>query len=129
MDAQHGDDALAETTGIERMSLLLYLLLSAAAFYALASVVPGIRIERKRTALGAAVLFGLLHVTLYKVLYWITFPITFVTFGLWVLVLNAGMIGLTAKVFRRMRVDGCGSLLIASVVLTVIHVLLRALLF
>lgn len=82
MDAQHGDDALAETTGIERMSLLLYLLLSAAAFYALASVVPGIRIERKRTALGAAVLFGLLHVTLYKVLYWITFPITFVTFGL-----------------------------------------------
>lgn len=111
------------------IALLLYLVLSALVFLGAAKLLPGFELRGKASALGAAAIYGLLHATLYKVLFWITLPLTLITFGLWVFVLNAVMIGLTSTLLRNMRIAGWGTLLLTAAVLTIAHAIIRAIVF
>ena len=72
--------------------LLASWLLSAIALLIVSRVVPGFHVDTLGTALIAALIFGLLNATLGLVLKIITFPITIITLGLFLLVINAMMI-------------------------------------
>ncbi len=101
------------------MAFLVRLLMSAAALFVAARVVPGIRLgEGDRlntpsdwmTLLVVAVIFGVVNAVVWPVVFWLTLPLTLATIGLFVLVMNALMFMLTSRITGALglgfRVDG-----------------------
>ncbi len=76
--------------------LLAHWILSALSLLLVAKIVPGFAVSGLGTALIAAVVIGLVNSTLGLILKILTLPITVVTFGLFLLVINALMLKLSA---------------------------------
>ncbi|HEY8509639.1 MAG TPA: phage holin family protein, partial [Steroidobacteraceae bacterium] len=68
--------------------------------------VPGITMNSTLTLLLAAVLLGVVNGVIRPIAFWLTLPITILTLGLFLLVLNAAMLGLVALMLPGFRVDG-----------------------
>ncbi len=71
------------------MNLILRLLLSAVAVLILAYVLPGVEVAGYSSAIIVAVVVALLRLTVKPVLVILTLPVTIVTLGLFLLVINA----------------------------------------
>jgi len=71
-----------------------------------ALILPGITIRGFGTLLVAALLMGLVNALLRPVVVLVTLPITIVTFGLFLLVVNAAMFGLVAAMLEGFAVSG-----------------------
>jgi len=71
-----------------------------------AQVVPGVDFTNTGSLIAAAVILGLVNAVVRPIMVVLTFPLTLVTFGLFLLVVNAAMIGLTAMVLGGFAVDG-----------------------
>lgn len=69
-------------------------------------VVPGVDFVGEWSLIFAAVLLGIVNAIVRPVLVVATFPLTLVTFGLFLLVVNAATIGLTAVLLKGFVVDG-----------------------
>ncbi len=75
---------------------LIRLLVVALGLWLAAEFVPGIEIKGGWTLLGAALLLGLVNAIMRPLLILLTLPITVLTFGFFLLVINAGMLALVA---------------------------------
>ncbi|HEX2553431.1 MAG TPA: phage holin family protein [Microvirga sp.] len=82
-------------------------------------IVPGIRVEGVWTLLGAAILLGIVNAVVRPVLVVLTLPITVLTLGLFLLVINAAMLGLVASMFRGFVIDGFGSAVLGAIVVSI----------
>ncbi len=85
-----------------------------------ASVVPGIRLDGVLSAVAAGVLLGLVNAFVRPVLLILTLPITLVTLGLFLLVLNGLCLWLVAFVVRGFHVDGFWSALLGALVVSAV---------
>lgn len=74
------------------MNLLLKILLTAVAVLILSYVLPGVEVVSYLSAIIVAVVLGLLRAIVRPVLIFFTLPITIVTLGLFLLVINAAII-------------------------------------
>jgi putative membrane protein len=74
------------------MKLLVKIALSTLAVFGLAYLLDGISVVDWKVALFVAVVLGLLNTLLRPILIFLTIPITIVTLGLFLLVINAGMV-------------------------------------
>jgi putative membrane protein len=108
------------------MKLLLHWLLSAIALIVVAHVVPGFHVSGFVPALVAALVIGLLNATLGLFLKIITFPISILTLGLFLLVINGFMILLASAIVRGFHVTGWLPAIIGAVVLALLGMLIRA---
>ena len=98
----------------------------ALAFWAATSIVPGITVNGKATTyLWVALLFGLINAFLGSLVKMLTFPVTLVTFGLFIFVINAAMLSLTARWSDALDVRDFWSALWASLIITAVTALLR----
>ena len=88
------------------VKLLLQWILSAIALLIVSRLVPGFVVRGIGPALIAAVVIGLLNVTLGLLLKIITFPLSILTLGIFLLVINALMIRLASSVVRGFNVYG-----------------------
>jgi putative membrane protein len=104
-------------------------LVSAFAIWLVARIVPGIEVKDFRAALIAAAVIAVVNVTVGSILRFLTFPITFLTLGLFLLVINALLLMLAAALTPGFRVRGFLNALIGSLVLTVLTWILRAVVF
>lgn len=68
--------------------------------------VPGLRIANPQTLLLAGVLLGLANAVIRPIAILLTLPITLLTLGLFLLVINAGMVALVAWMLPGMFVNG-----------------------
>ncbi|MCC7363620.1 MAG: phage holin family protein [Dehalococcoidia bacterium] len=66
------------------------------AVWVAAAIVDGIHLEGWRSTIVVALILGLLNAVLRPVLFWVSLPVTVLTLGLFVLVLNTAMLALTA---------------------------------
>ena len=73
------------------MKLLIIWALNALALVAVASFVPGIHVDGYATALLAAFLLGLVNALIRPILLLLTLPITLLTLGLFILVINGAL--------------------------------------
>lgn len=105
--------------------LLVNWVLSAVSLLIVAAIVPGIEIAGFGTALIAAIVIGLVNATLGFVLKILTLPFTLITFGAFLIVVNALMLKLAAAVMPGFRIRGCLAALAGAVLLAVINTLLR----
>ena len=105
--------------------LLLNWLLSAVALLIVAHVAPGFYVAGFGAALIAALVIGLINATLGLLLKIVTLPLTVVTFGLFLLVINALMLMFASSLLRGFQVRGFGAALIGAIVLSLVHMGLR----
>jgi putative membrane protein len=89
-------------------------------------IVPGITIDGGlKTYLWVALLFGLINSIFGSIIKVLTFPVSIVTFGLFIFVINAAMLSLTARWSDKLNVTGFWSALLASLIISVINTLFK----
>jgi putative membrane protein len=100
-------------------------LIGALALWLVAQIIPGIQIRSFQTAMLATIVIALVDVTIGPILRFIAFPITFLTLGLFRLVLNAVLLKLASIFTPGFRIDGFLNALLGSLVLTIVDIVLR----
>jgi len=108
--------------------LLVNWLVSAVSLMVVAAIVPGIEIDGFGTALIAAVVIGLVNATLGFFLKILTFPLTLITLGAFLFVINALMLKVAAALLPGFRVKGFTPALLGAILLSLVHIVLRWLL-
>jgi putative membrane protein len=88
------------------MTLLLVWILNAVALLVVAYVLPGIVVASFGSAMLAALVLGLINSLVKPVLILLTLPITVVTLGLFLLVLNALMFWMAGSILKGFQVNG-----------------------
>jgi putative membrane protein len=109
------------------IGFLLRLLVVAFALWLASEWVPGIEITGIWTLLGAALLLGLVNAIVRPLLVLLTLPFTLVTLGLFLLVINAAMLGLVAWAFDDFSIAGFWPALFGSIVVSLVGWLASAL--
>ncbi len=94
-------------------------LINALGLWIAASLLEGIFIQGTWNLLAAAILLGIVNAIVRPILVVLTFPITVVTLGLFLLVVNAGMVGLVARLLDGFDVDGFATALLCAVIVSV----------
>jgi putative membrane protein len=98
---------------------LLRVLIVALGLWLASELVPGIDADGAGTLLGAALFLGLVNAVIRTIIIVLTLPITILTLGLFLLVINAGMLALVASLFDALTVAGFGSALLGSIVVSI----------
>lgn len=107
------------------MRLIVRWVLCALALVLIAKVVPGIH-ATFGVALVAALVIGLINALLRPIFVLLTLPITLITFGLFVLVINAMLFGLAAWLVPGFTVDGFASALVGSILYAIAGAVIHA---
>ena len=112
---------------------MLYLIvnwfLSALSLIIVAHVVPGFQVRSFGTALVAALVIGLINSTLGVMLKILTLPLTIVTFGLFLFVINALILRMTSGLISGFYVESFGPAFVGAIVLAIVTTVLRHLVF
>lgn len=98
---------------------LLRLLVAALGLWLASELVPGIEITGAWTLIGAALLLGIVNAVVRPLLIILTLPFTILTLGLFLLVINAAMLGLVAWTFEHFTLSGFWPALFGSIVVSV----------
>jgi putative membrane protein len=99
-----------------RMKTLIRWFLLAAALLLVAHLYPGVVVSSFRSALLASLVLGLFNALLRPVLVLLTLPVTLITVGLFLFVINALMFYFAASVLDGLAVTGFGAALIGSLI-------------
>jgi putative membrane protein len=123
------------------MRLFLRWFINAVALLAAAFVVPGIRLSAGGGSPGlnewvtlaiVALIFGVINAIIRPVVVLLTLPLTIITLGLFMFVINALMLLLTSRIAQAFdlgfRVDGFGAALLGALVIAVVSFILGRLL-
>lgn len=108
------------------MILLLHWLLSAIALLLVSRVVPGFVVQGLVPALIASLVIGLLNATFGLFLKIVTFPISILTLGIFLLVINGLMIMLASGIVPGFHVRGFVPAFWGAVVLALLGMIIRA---
>ena len=103
------------------MKLILKWLLSAAALLAVAYLYSGVVVTSFTGALVAAAVLGALNMVVRPILVLLTLPVTLVTLGLFLFVVNALMFWAAAGLACGLNVTGFGAALIGSLIYSVLQ--------
>ena len=109
---------------LARMKMLLKWLLSAAALLFVASIYSGVEVRSFSSALIAAAVIGLFNTIVRPILVVLTLPVTVVTLGLFLFVINALMFWAAAGVLGGFHVSGFGAALLGSLLYSLIGVVI-----
>lgn len=109
------------------MKLLLRILLSTIAVLVADLLLSGVNAPDLKTGLLVAVVLGVLNAVVRPILILLTLPVTVVSLGLFVLVINAGMVLLAARIVPGFTVDGFWWALAFSLVMWAVQGVLLAL--
>lgn len=110
------------------MKFILRLLLSALAVVILSKMLPNIEVDTYLTAIIVAIALSLLNFIVRPILVILTLPVTIVTFGLFLLVINAAIILLANKLIDGFTVNGFWWALLFSLLLSFLQSILFSLL-
>ncbi|MGH7318005.1 MAG: phage holin family protein [Candidatus Rokuibacteriota bacterium] len=108
------------------MGFLLRVVVNALAIFLAAAVVPGIEIRGALSTLGAGLVLGLVNAVVRPILLVLTLPLTLVTLGLFLFVLNALCLWLTAGVVKGFEIHGFWSALLGAMIVSVVSWVLTA---
>lgn len=104
--------------------ILIHWLIYAAAIMISAYLLPGIRISGFGAALVAALVLGLVNAVLRPIFILLTLPLTILSLGLFILVINSLLIMLTSAIVPGFRVDSFWWALLFSMILSIINFVL-----
>ena len=99
------------------MGFILRVLIVALGLWLASALVPGIQVQDGWTLIGAALLLGIVNALVRPLIVLLTLPITVLTLGLFLPVINAAMLGLVAS-FEGFIISGFWSALLGSMVVS-----------
>lgn len=102
------------------MYLITKLLLTALTLLVVANYIPGIHIDGFYPAIVAAITIGLLNLFVRPILFILTLPITVLTLGLFMLVINAFLFWFAASFIDGFSVDSFWYALLGSLIVSVV---------
>lgn len=105
------------------MEFLIHILVNAALLFLVGRLVSGIDVRDGKAALFGAVVLGLANASVGKLLVLLTLPITFLTLGLFMLVINALMLMLAAAFVDGFEIDDFGSAFIGAIAFALMNFL------
>ncbi|RJQ34159.1 phage holin family protein [Candidatus Parcubacteria bacterium] len=108
------------------MKILIHWLISAIAIIISAYFLKGVHVDGFMTALIIAIVLGAINGFIRPILVFLTLPITIVTLGLFLLVLNTLLIMLVAAIIPSFTLDGFWWALIFGIVLTFVNTILQS---
>ena len=111
------------------MYLLVSWFVNALSLMIVAHVISGFHVGSFGAALIAALVIGLINSTLGLLLKILTLPLTIVTFGLFLFVINALILRMVSGLVSGFSVDSFGAAFIGAIVLAVVSTVLRHLVF
>ncbi len=109
------------------LAFLAHLILSAALLLLMANLVRGVQVEGWGPALIGAIVLGFVNAVVRPLMVLLTLPLTIITFGLFLLVVNALMLRLVAILVPGIRVQGFGPAFVGSLVLTLLNLVVTLL--
>ena len=98
--------------------LVVRTLIIALGIWLASALIPGVEVEGAGTVLIAALLLGLVNALVRPLLVILTFPITILTLGLFLLVIHAGMFQLVAWMLSGFEVSGFFSALFGALIVS-----------
>ena len=100
-------------------------LVVAVAIAATAGLMPSVEIDGGvLTLLGIALVFGLVNAVVGPLLHLVALPLTLITFGLFALVVNAALLGLSAALLDSFDVGGFLSTVVAALLISILTTVL-----
>lgn len=109
------------------MKILLRLVIYAIALWVAAAIIPGIELASDWVSVGVvALIFGVINAFVKPVIKLLSLPFILLTFGLFILVINAAMLGLTAFLTDALTVNGFWSAVLGGLVIGIISTLLES---
>jgi putative membrane protein len=111
------------------LTLLARWILNAAALLLVAYLYPGVMVETFFAALIAALVLGLVNAVVRPILVLLTLPVTILTLGLFLFVINALLFWFVAEIVQGFRVTGFVAALLGSLLYSVITLVTSWLLF
>jgi putative membrane protein len=112
---------------INIMGFIIKVLITAVAAYAAAWLLPGAAITDAKTAIIVALVLALLNTFIKPILVILTIPVTIITLGLFLLVINILIIKLTDSLVGGFTVDGWFSALLFSLIVSLVTWILSGL--
>ena len=109
------------------MRLIANLLINSLAVFISVYILPGVRVDSFLTAFIVAIVLGVVNAFVKPVLVFFTLPVTILTLGLFILIINALMILLVSALVPGFRVDNLGWAILFSVVLSLVSWFLHSL--
>ena len=110
------------------LKLILKWLLSAAALLAVAYIYGGVSVASFGTAMVAALIIGLMNMLVRPILVVLTIPVTLITLGLFLFVINALMFWAASGLVSGFQVNGFGAALLGSLIYSALGVVIDAVL-
>jgi putative membrane protein len=110
------------------LEFFVHLLLTAALLLLVANLVRGVQVEGWGPAFLGAIALGLVNGFVRPLMIVLTLPLTVLSFGLFLLVVNAVMLWLVAALVPGIRVQGFGPALLGSLLLTLLNLAVASLL-
>ena len=107
------------------MGFLIRLFLNALALLIVSTVIPGIEVRGVLPALSAAFFLGVINAVVRPVIMILTLPLTIMTLGLFIPVLNAALLKLVSLMIRGFEVHGFWSAVFGAVLLSLVSGLLN----
>jgi putative membrane protein len=102
-------------------------IINALSLYIVAQILPGIHLSDFGSALIAVLIIGLVNALIKPVLFLLTLPVTVITLGLFSFVLNALMLMLASSITPGFKIDGFGTALLGSILLSIVTTILQSL--
>lgn len=113
---------------IDLRNLAVRFIINAAALWVADALVSGIRIDGWQALVVMAIIFGIVNALAKPALTWVTCPLIVLTLGLFLLVINTAMLGLSAwlagELGADVRIDGFGSAFLGAIIVTLVSWLL-----
>lgn len=109
------------------MRLILHLVITAVLLLLIGQFVQGIHIPSFGTALIAALVLGIVNFLVRPILVVLTLPITIITLGLFLIVINGLMLYLTSSLVHGFRIDSFGAAMIGGLLLGLFNLVVSAL--
>ncbi|MFA6132199.1 MAG: phage holin family protein [Patescibacteria group bacterium] len=104
------------------MTIILRWVINALALLAAAMIIPGFHVESFYAALIAALVLGLINALVRPILLILTLPITIVTLGLFIFVINAGMLWFMSTMVKGITIEGFWPAVLAAIFLWAVGV-------
>lgn len=105
------------------MSFLIHIGVNALLIFLVGQLVRGIEVRDGKAAIFGALALGLANASVRKLLVFLTLPITMITLGLFLVVINALMLMLAAAFVDGFEIEDFSSALVGSVALAVMNFL------
>ncbi len=106
------------------MGIIIKILITAVAAFVAAYFLPGVEIADIKTTIIVAIVLALLNTFLKPILVWLTIPVTIITLGLFLLIINAIIVKLADYFIDGFTVQGWLSAILFSLIVSVVSYVL-----